>query len=195
MEQIERIGAYRIVRPLGWGGMGAVYEVEHEKLGVHYALKTFMLDHGHVDLLKERFLAEGRVLRGGVYRADAGKFRYYLATMIRRELVSHWRKAQVRGATNNIPLSFLKEEPSVEPEVAAVIDAKWRIARHEATVEHALTKTALSARTREIYRAYVLEERSIGEVAARFGVTKNYLGLVKLRVGRMIAALEAEYGD
>ena len=62
MEQIERIGAYRIVRPLGRGGMGAVYEVEHEKLGVHYALKTFTLDHGHVDLLKERFLAEGRVL-------------------------------------------------------------------------------------------------------------------------------------
>ena len=59
---IEQIGVYRIVRPLGQGGMGAVYEVVHEKLGVHYALKTFTLDHGHVDLLKERFLAEGRIL-------------------------------------------------------------------------------------------------------------------------------------
>ncbi len=58
----DRIGAYRIVRPLGKGGMGAVYEVVHEKLGVHYALKTFTLDHGHVQLLKERFLAEGRIL-------------------------------------------------------------------------------------------------------------------------------------
>ena len=83
----------------------------------------------------------------------------------------------------------------MEPEVAAIIDAKWRLARHEAAVEHALTKTALTAQTREIYRAYVLEERPIGEVAARFGVTKNYIGLIKLRVGRMIAALEAEYGD
>ena len=53
---------YRIVRLLGQGGMGAVYEVVHEKLGVHYALKTFTLDHGHVELLKERFLAEGRIL-------------------------------------------------------------------------------------------------------------------------------------
>lgn len=58
----DRIGAYRIVRPLGMGGMGAVYEVVHEKLGAHYALKAFTLDHGHVNLLKERFLAEGRVL-------------------------------------------------------------------------------------------------------------------------------------
>ena len=57
-----RIGVYRVIRLLGRGGMGAVYEVVHEKLGVHYALKTFTLDHGHVELLKERFLAEGRIL-------------------------------------------------------------------------------------------------------------------------------------
>ena len=55
-------GGYRVVRPLGKGGMGAVYEVVHIKLGVRYALKTFTLDHGHVKLLKERFLAEGRIL-------------------------------------------------------------------------------------------------------------------------------------
>lgn len=58
----DHIGVYRIIRPLGKGGMGAVYEVVHVKLGVHYALKTFTLDHGHVKLLKERFLAEGRIL-------------------------------------------------------------------------------------------------------------------------------------
>ena len=32
------IGNYRILRPLGKGGMGTVYEVEHVKLGVRYAL-------------------------------------------------------------------------------------------------------------------------------------------------------------
>lgn len=58
----DEIGPYRIVRPLGQGGMGAVYEVEHAKLGVHYALKTFTLDHGHVDLFRQRFLAEGKAL-------------------------------------------------------------------------------------------------------------------------------------
>ena len=58
----DEIGPYRIVRALGQGGMGAVYEVEHIKLGVHYALKTFTLDHGHVDLFRKRFLAEGKVL-------------------------------------------------------------------------------------------------------------------------------------
>ena len=35
------VGSYRIIRELGKGGMGAVYEVEHVTLGVHYALKTY----------------------------------------------------------------------------------------------------------------------------------------------------------
>jgi len=42
--------------------MGAVYEVEHEQLGVHYALKSFTLEDGHVDVLKNKFLAEGKIL-------------------------------------------------------------------------------------------------------------------------------------
>ena len=42
--------------------MGAVYEVEHEQLGVHYALKSFTLEDGHVDVLKNKFLTEGKVL-------------------------------------------------------------------------------------------------------------------------------------
>lgn len=58
----QQIGTYRIVRLLGKGGMGAVYEVEHVQLGVHYALKTFTLEEGHVETLKSKFLAEGKVL-------------------------------------------------------------------------------------------------------------------------------------
>lgn len=58
----QLIGTYRIIRLLGQGGMGSVYEVEHTQLGVHYALKTFTLEDGHVDLLKNKFLTEGKVL-------------------------------------------------------------------------------------------------------------------------------------
>ena len=42
--------------------MGAVYEVEHEQLGVRYALKAFTSQSDYADILKKKFLAEGKVL-------------------------------------------------------------------------------------------------------------------------------------
>lgn len=58
----QHIGNYRVVRPLGQGGMGAVYEVEHVKLGVRYGLKTYTLADGHAELFRKRFQAEGKIL-------------------------------------------------------------------------------------------------------------------------------------
>ena len=55
-------GGYRIVRLLGTGGMGAVYEVEHVNLGVRYALKVFTRERGDVEALRKRFWAEGKAL-------------------------------------------------------------------------------------------------------------------------------------
>ena len=62
MPQSKSPAPYRIIRRIGTGGMGTVYEVEHRALGMRYALKTFTLDHGEVDFLRERFVAEGRAL-------------------------------------------------------------------------------------------------------------------------------------
>ncbi len=55
-------GSYRVLRRIGVGGMGEVYEVEHTALGTRYALKTFVLESGDAAFLRERFLAEGRTL-------------------------------------------------------------------------------------------------------------------------------------
>ena len=58
----EVIGSYRILRPLGHGGMGAVFEVEHVKLGVHYALKVYTLEDDSAELFRQKFAAEGKLL-------------------------------------------------------------------------------------------------------------------------------------
>ena len=59
---VDAVKEYDVIRLIGKGGMGAVYEVEHRELGVRYALKTFALEHGDVDFLRGRFMAEGRAL-------------------------------------------------------------------------------------------------------------------------------------
>ncbi len=56
----QRIGGYRIVRPLGRGGMGVVYEALHEQLGQRAAVKTLKPELSHSPSYTQRFLTEAR---------------------------------------------------------------------------------------------------------------------------------------
>lgn len=59
-EAPQRFGRYQIVRPLGQGGMGAVYEAEEIDSGRRVALKSLVhsLDSPEA---RQRFLREGRL--------------------------------------------------------------------------------------------------------------------------------------
>ena len=58
----QRLGAYRIVRLLGEGGMGAVYEARQEPLDRRVALKTLHADHAKNQESIARFFKEAKVL-------------------------------------------------------------------------------------------------------------------------------------
>jgi serine/threonine protein kinase len=57
---LETIAHYRIIRKLGFGGMGLVYEAEDTKLGRRVALKFLKDSSGHNAAAMERFLREAR---------------------------------------------------------------------------------------------------------------------------------------
>ena len=61
LEPNQTIGNYRVIRRIGRGGMGSVYEVESLDLHERYALKTFTYDPADDDgdVLKNKFLEEG----------------------------------------------------------------------------------------------------------------------------------------
>ena len=133
------------------------------------------------------------VFRRGAYKPEKGRFRAYLAAITRREVINRWQKAQARAEGRQVPIDDV--QLAVPPEAAAMLDAKWRLAQHAAAVEHVLTRTALAQKSKDVYRAYVLEERPIGEVAKAFGIPRNSVSQIKTRVEAMIADFEAMLRD
>lgn len=165
------------------------------------AIRAFAADHGGIgeeeDVAQEIFMRLVEVLRSNRVKIGDGavKFRCYLATLIRNELVDRWRQKNARGGDNLVSIDDpdVESQAAVDSETAAAIDAKWRLARRTAAVQWALSKTALTAQSKAVYRAYVLDERPIGEVAAEFGIPRNSVSQIKTRVERMISAIEAEF--
>ena len=151
--------------------------------------------HEPDDVIQDVYLKLVEILRTGTYQPDKARFRTFLATLIRRHLISLYRKDQARGGDRTFSLDELVEEPTVSPTQGDALDRQWAEAKHAAAVEHVLTKTAMSQRNKQVYRAHVLEGRSADEVAATFGITKNLVGQIKFRVEKAIAIIEEEFAD
>ncbi len=53
-------GKYRVIRMIGRGGMGSVYEAEHLQLGKHVAIKFIMREYADDETVGNRFAREAR---------------------------------------------------------------------------------------------------------------------------------------
>ena len=154
-------------------------------------------DHVHDpdDVVQEVYLKLVEIIRSGKYDPDKARFRTFLALLIRRQLITLYRQDQARHVDDRCSIDDLTEELSVPSDQQVKIDLSWAKAKHEAAVEHVLTKVAMKAQSRDIYRAFVVENRSVNEVSATFGVSADIIYKVKNRVNKMIEAVELEYAE
>ena len=163
------------------------------------AIRRFVEWNDHVhdpdDVVQEVYLKLVEIIRAGKYNPDKARFRTFLALLIRRQLITLYRQDQARHVADRCSIDDLTEELSVPSDQREKIDLDWAKAKHEAAVEHVLTKVAMKAQSRDIYRAYVIEERSVEDVAATFGGTPDIIYKVKNRVNKMIEAVELEYAE
>lgn len=146
------------------------------------------------DVAQETLVRVVKAFRAGKYsyKPEIG-FRAYLLTILRNELSHFYWREQTRGAGRQMAIDEV--EVSVPEEAGARLDVEWRLARHQAAVEHVLGKVVISDRSKLVYRAYVIEGRSIAEVADEFQLSRNDVSQIKLRMDRRIAAVESMYEE
>lgn len=149
--------------------------------------------HDPDDVIQDIYIKLVDVVQCGKYDSSKGTFRAFLATMIRNHLVSLYRKEAVRGCGLHVSIDEI--EIPVSADAAMELDMKWMLARRQSAIEHVLTKTAMNAQTREIYRAYAIDEIPVEEIEGRFGVNRNYIYKIKSRIEKMAEIIERELGD
>jgi serine/threonine-protein kinase len=93
------LGQYRIVRPLGRGGMGEVYEAEHQTLGRRYALKLLPADFDRSPDALDRFRREARVM-ANLAEAYGGKVPQETLLPVLRQVLQALDFAHGHGAVH-----------------------------------------------------------------------------------------------
>ena len=156
------------------------------------------------DIVQDIFIRLVDVMRNGEYKREKGRFRNYLAAIVRRLLIDRHRRELARPALGErASRQFTDAQERVPPEIdnipspypdpAAIVDMRLALARRQAAVEHVLGRTMLEERTVAAYREYAIDGQPAAEVAARHGITVNNLRQLKHRLDRMITAVEAAY--
>ena len=143
------------------------------------------------DAVQEVFVRLTEVLREGGIDRTKGKFRDYLAAMTRRLLVDCYRAEQSRLAALDRAANPVRNQMTLaDGDPGALVDAAWQVAVRKAAIEHVLIETAISEQSKRVYRAVVLEQRPLKEVAAEFGITYVAAKQIKSRLDRAVAAVK-----
>ena len=142
------------------------------------------------DVVQEVLADLVKVFQAGRYVRGKGRFKSYLATMLRNELISRFRRMQAKSRVDG--RARTPAAPLPEPSAAPPADdmPAWNLARHRAAVEHVLTRTAISEQSRRIYRELLASGDNCAKVARRMNLPAATVRQVKSRISRMIAAFE-----
>ena len=163
------------------------------------AMKHFVrqIDHVHDpdDVVQDVYVHLVKILSERRYDAEKSQFRTFLKMLIRRQIIRIYRHERSHGADLEVPLKSQTKASVVQPEQGLALDLAWIKARRAAAVEHVFTKTALSAKTKAVYRAHVIAGMPAAKTCEQFGIDGNYLRQIKFRVEKAIALVEAELSD
>ena len=142
------------------------------------------------EAVQDVFVRLTEVLRAGGIDRTKGRLRDYLAATTRRLLVDRYRAEQSRLAALDRVANPVRDQMTLaDGDPGALVDAAWQVAVRKAAIEHVLTQTAVSEQSKRVYRAVVLEQRPLKDVAAEFDITYAAAKQIKSRLDRAVDAV------
>jgi serine/threonine protein kinase/tetratricopeptide (TPR) repeat protein len=187
LEEAQRLGDYRIVRPIGRGGMGTVYEAIQESLGRKVALKVLpdaaALDPELVERFRREVRATARIRHPSIVPihevGEVGNIRYYAMELIdgpSLETAIVEARRHAGEARRDSPPSSAGYIKAVVEEMAALCEG----------LEEAHAQGLIH---RDIKPANILVARSGRYVLADFGLVRDTRAETLTRSGQMLGTL------
>ncbi|HEY6835047.1 MAG TPA: serine/threonine-protein kinase [Gaiellaceae bacterium] len=169
-----RLGPYRLVRLLGEGGMGLVFEAVREPDGEVVALKVLRAELSADETYRERFAREGRIASGLTHRhlvpvVDFGELDAH--PYVASRYVAGRTLADVLARDGALALSPLLRTIC---EVATALDTL-----HRAELVH-----------RDVKPANIMVEESGASFLTDFGLARGEAATVLTRTGRVAGTVE-----
>jgi serine/threonine protein kinase/WD40 repeat protein len=138
---LERLADFRILRELGRGGMGVVYEAEQESLDRHVAIKVLAPGTARSPQLIERFLREAKAAAQlhhtnivPVFSVGEHEGLHYYAMQFIRGLSLDKVLQEVRRMRQHAPADPAEDATATHPALAAATDSSERYARSVARI-------------------------------------------------------------
>ena len=168
------------------------------------------------DAMQETLLALMKALPGYQYTPDTkGRFRNYLTGILAHKaadlLARNVRQAKIRRSLEEEAKSGLKMTCEVKGDAKSAFsdmraeegglpypsrdeEESWKITVMEAAMEQLLADRRVSSLSREVFRHIALLHEKPEEVAAKFGITRNYADQIKKRMIGKLAGLVKSMG-
>jgi eukaryotic-like serine/threonine-protein kinase len=173
----ERLGDYRILRRIGGGGMGVVYEAEHESLKNRVALKVMHPRFRTDETYLRRFHIEARSAAGLHHTNIVSVFDYG-----EQDGVCFYAMQYIRGQPLDCILADLRRLRAVGPDPVSVVTPRGREARALPSSSGALRSVAHGLMTGR----YADPSRELASVATE---------LIEVTVVNPVRAADSSSGD
>lgn len=153
-----------------------------------FAQKQGLDEHAAQDVLQETMLVLMRRLPEFDYDAARGKFRNWLLTIVANKAREALRRSHadrhvaMDNTQSGSRIALSEKLASDLPAAADTLEASWRQSLLEEALRRIQHDPQTKPETLAAFRAYVIENRPVSEVAAQFGLKENAVYQIKNRM-------------